>query len=69
VRDGVDPTRLTPDAVLTRTIVTDPRNVLPLRPRPATSALAQCKERLIENQRSLGDWRLDRPTATWLSMP
>jgi len=64
LRDDVDPDRLGLDGVIARTVVTDPRNVLPTRPHRAALP-ATCASRMLENQHRLGDFRLERPTTTW----
>jgi hypothetical protein len=59
IRDGVDPTTLTGYRVLARdaTVVTDPRNVLPIQPLPRSTS---CKERRLAQRRAAlyGDLRL-----------
>lgn len=59
VRDELDIARLGPNEVLTQTIVTDPRNVLPLRPTPPTTL--SCRERILGYRRAdtLGDFHLE----------
>jgi hypothetical protein len=62
LKDDVAPSKLSPDAILTRTVVTDPRNVLPLR-----SATARpCKDRWVSQERWLGALRLERAGSTAL---
>jgi murein DD-endopeptidase MepM/ murein hydrolase activator NlpD len=59
LRDGVDPATLTASRILSRdaTIVTDPRNVLPLK----TVRSLSCKERVRDQRRAqvYGDLRLE----------
>ena len=57
VRDGIDASKLTSDAILSRTTVTDPRNVLPLR-TPERRA-SSCRFRSY--RASLGDFALAPP--------
>lgn len=66
VRDGVDPGKLTPDVLLSKTVVTDPRNVLPLRPPATTSS---CRDRGLAKRARLPGFSLERPAATWISAP
>ena len=58
VRDDFDIDRLGPNDVLTQTVVTDPRNVLPLK--PVSTATVSCREHLLGYRRSttLGDFGL-----------
>jgi hypothetical protein len=68
LRDGVDPKKLTVDALFSSTVVTDPRNVLPLGPA-SPAATAACRNRSPQGRYRLGEWRLQRPTLAWTSLP
>jgi hypothetical protein len=59
VRDGIDPSKLSPERYLARdaTVVTDPRNVLPLRAKPRRGP--SCKQRIAEKRAKwLGEYEL-----------
>lgn len=65
VRDGVDASRLGPDTILTRTTVTDPRNVLP--PRDPQRRSSAC--RLRPYRTALGAFTLSAPGPLFLTIP
>lgn len=58
LKDDAEPMKLSPDAILTRTVVTDPRNVLPLRAGP--TGTRPCSNRWVSQERWLGALRMDR---------
>jgi hypothetical protein len=65
VRDGVDARSLGPDTILSRTTVTDPRNVLPLRDperRPSSC-------RMRPYRAALGAFTLAPPGPLYLTIP
>lgn len=62
VKDGVDARKLGPDGILGSTVVTDPRNVLPLA---VGQASASCRSRGRDALYMLGD----RPRLTWMTVP
>ena len=65
VRDGVDASKLGPDTILSRTTVTDPRNVLP--PRDPGRRSSSC--RLRPYRAALGAFTLSAPGPLFLTIP